>query len=693
MTTLIVAEKPNVAKRIAEALGNATRKKRGKVSYYVLPDEDVVVASAVGHLYTVRQARPIDRYPFFDITWVSPHTYDKKMSYLKDYVRVLEELAEDADEVVNACDYDIEGSVIGYNAIALACGMDPEKARRMKFSTLTREGLVRSYESMEQTLNFPMVRAGLTRHELDWFWGMNMSKALSTSVKRLTGKYVPLSAGRVQTPTLYFINEKEKEIERFVPTPYWILDIHFQKDGQQVKATYPEKITDREKASAIYKEVNGKDGSVSEVKRTKATKNPPIPMDLGLLQSEAWGNFRFQPKRTQEVAQTLYEAGLISYPRTSSQQYPSDLGFTEILEALKKNPSYAEAAAIVLGTPLKPTKGKKTDPAHPAIYPTGLRPEKLTKDQKRLYDLVVQRFFAVFMPPSVVENITLTVGIESHPFVAKGQRIVEEGWMRFYGPYVRSSTGPLPHFDKGEHVPVDKHEKTKKMTKPPARYNPASVIKEMERLGIGTKATRANTVDILFNRGYIKGREIRITEIGKKLVETLEHYCSEIVSVELTSHFEKEMEQILASEKERVQVLEEAKRDLREIFSHFKEHEREIGSELIEALINSENENLGTCPTCGADLKVITARKTGKRFVGCSNYPTCKTSYPLPQKGTINFAPETCAECGAPMLKGRRGRSSCINMSCPSKEKREEGEREKKEEKEAATKAKQPSEG
>ena len=211
----------------------------------------------------------------------------------------------------------------------------------------------------------------------------------------------------------------------------------------------------------------------------------------------------------------------------------------------------------------------------------------------------------------------------------------------------------------------------------------------MERLGIGTKATRANTVDILFNRGYIKGREIRITEIGRKLVETLEHYCKEIVSVELTSHFEGEMEQILASEKERGQVLDEAKRDLREIFAHFKKHEREIGSELIEALINSENENLGTCPACGADLKVITSKTTSKRFVGCSNYPKCKTSYPLPQKGTINFSPETCTECGAPMLKGRRGRSSCIDLSCPSNEKREEAE--KKEEKGTVKKTEQAS--
>ncbi len=671
MTTLIVAEKPNVAKKIAEALGDAKRKKKGKVSYYILPDEDITVASAVGHLYSLRQARPIDKYPFFDIVWVSPFEYDKKMAYLKDYVRILEDLAQDADEVVNACDYDIEGSVIGYNAITHACKMDPEKAHRMKFSTLTKDELIASYEQRENTLNFPMAMAGLTRHELDWYWGINTSKALSTSVKRVSRKYVLLSAGRVQTPTLFFLSEREKEIGAFVPTPYWLLDILFEKNGMPVKASYPKKITKKEVADAIFKEVKGRNGVVSELKKTRNKKKTPTPMDLGVLQSEAWGNFKYLPKRTQEIAQTLYEAGCISYHRTSSQKLPKSLGFEKILSMLKKNPLYAASAAKVLQTPLLPVQGKKDDPAHPAIYPTGIRPEKITKDQEKLYDLIVQRFFAVFMPDAQVENTTVTIAVNTHPFVARGQRMIEKGWLEFYGKYTRSSADELPSFSKGEDITIQTHDKTRKMTKPPARFNPASVIKEMESLGIGTKATRANIVDTLYQRGYIKGREITVTEIGQTLVSTLAKYSPEIVSVALTKHFEEDMELILDSKKDRETVLSEAKVQLRAILGTFKKKENEIGAELFTAIKNSENENLSKCPKCGKDLKVVVSRSTKKRFIGCSNYPECKTSYPLPQKGIVEFSSEICPECGSPMIKGRRGMSTCVNMDCPGKKKPE----------------------
>jgi DNA topoisomerase-1 len=334
---------------------------------------------------------------------------------------------------------------------------------------------------------------------------------------------------------------------------------------------------------------------------------------------------------------------------------------------LKQNPAYATSAAKVLQTPLSPVQGKKDDPAHPAIYPTGILPDKLTKDQEKLYDLIVQRFFAAFMPDAEVENTTVTVTVGGHPFVARGQRTLEQGWLEFYGKYTRSSAEELPSLAKDEHIAILAHEKTKKMTKPPARYNPASVIKEMETLGIGTKATRANIVDTLYQRGYIKGREITVTEIGQKLVSTLEKYCPEIVSVELTKHFEEDMEHILDSKKDRETVLSEAKTRLREILGVFRKKETEIGTELLTALRNSENENLGKCPKCGKDLRVVVSRSSKKRFIGCSNYPSCKTSYPLPQKGLVEFSPELCPECGSPMIKGRRGMTTCVNMDCPGK--------------------------
>jgi DNA topoisomerase-1 len=666
MTTLIIAEKPNVAKRIASSLGEAKAHKKGRAKYYSIDEKGILIASAVGHLYSLRQARPIDKYPFFDIKWTSPGEYDDKMRYIDQYIKVLRDLSSESDDIVNACDYDLEGSVIGYNAIVHACKGDPQKAMRMKFSTLTKEELVRSFEKRERRLNFPMVEAGLTRHMLDWYWGMNTSKALSSSVKKRSGKYVPLSAGRVQTPTLLFINEREKRIEAFVPSPYWLLNVFFTKGGADVKAVYPTKITEKKRADEIFSAVEGKDGLVKKVTKRKKKVPTPIPFDLGLLQSEAWNNFKFLPKRTQEVAQNLYESGYISYPRTSSQKLPKSLGLKKIVESLAQDPRYAKDATRVLGTPLRPNQGKKDDPAHPAIYPTGVRVEKLNKDEERLYDLIVCRFLSVFMADALVESAKAEIDIEGHVFVAEGKRIIESNWMSFYGKYSNNKDDPLPELEEGEHVPIDKHEKLKKMTKPPARYNPASAVKEMENLGIGTKATRANIIDTLYKRNYIKGREIRITPIGRRLVETLEKYCREIVSVELTNHFEKEMEMILTSEKSMDTVLDEAKEKLRETFVNFKESESQIGKELLTAIVDSQNENLGKCPECGGELRVVISKSTNKRFIGCSNYPKCKTSYPLPQRGSVSFSEKRCPECDSPMLQSGR-RTVCINLECPSK--------------------------
>jgi len=485
-------------------------------------------------------------------------------------------------------------------------------------------------------------------------------------VKKRSGKYVALSAGRVQTPTLLFINEREKKIEAFVPTPYWLLNIYFNKDGADVKATYQSKITDKKVASDIFAETDGKDGTVAKVAKRKKKVPTPIPFDLGLLQSEAWNNFKFLPKRTQEMAQNLYEAGYISYPRTSSQKLPKSLDLRKIVESLSRDPRYARNAKKVLETPLKPKEGKKDDPAHPAIYPTGVTVEKLNKDEERLYDLIVCRFLSVFMPDALVENVSVTIDIEGNPFLADGRTVLEPNWMSSYGKYSNNKDAPLPALKEGERVAIDKHEKLKKMTKPPARYNPASAVKEMENLGIGTKATRANIVDTLYKRDYIKGREIKITPLGRRLVETLEKYCRDIVSVELTNHFENEMDMILTSEKSMDVVLGEAKEQLRSIFTNFRKSEAKIGKELLSAIADSQNENLGSCPKCGGELRVVVSKATNKRFIGCSNYPKCKTSYPLPQKGSVSFSEKRCPDCDSPMLVNRR-RTVCINMECASK--------------------------
>lgn len=661
---LVIAEKPNVAERIASSLGKARKKKKGKVSYFEL--DDITIASAVGHLYGVKQASPSADYPLFDMKWAPAYTIGKNNAYTKEYIDVLKSLSKNVGTIVCATDYDIEGAVIGYTAILYACGSDLKKAKRMKFSTLTNSELKNAFENLLD-MDVEMIEAGLTRHELDWLWGMNTSKALTASVKRAAGWFKLLSAGRVQTPTLDFLVKREEEIGRFKPQPFWTLFVSFTKNGMMVIADYPEKIFDKSLAEGIYRDCQGKDGLIKSIEKEEYSRPPPIPFDLGLLQSEAYRSFGFIPKKTQEIAQRLYENGYISYPRTSSQKLPESLEFKKIIESLSRRFPLAQE---ILKTPLKPRQGKKEDPAHPAIYPTGELPKKISAEEEKLYDLIVSRFLAVFAPPSKHESTKLTISMGAHDFTASGRKTLFEGWMKYY-KYSESEDILLPHLSVGERIILDSVNLEEKETKPPSRFNPSSVIRQMEKLGIGTKATRASILDILYGRKYIEdllGRQIAVTSLGKKIIEALESNCPRIVSVKLTRFFEREMELIQKRQKTRGEVLAEAELELKRIFTEFKAEEEAIGKTIVDAL--SEKKVVGICPSCKGDLQINYSSKNKSRFIGCSNYPNCKVTYPLPSKGRIAFKADTCDACGAPVIKGKI--EYCVNPECPKLRKQEE---------------------
>ncbi|AEK72640.1 DNA topoisomerase I [Thermococcus sp. 4557] len=711
MVTLIIAEKPNVARKIAYALaeGKPVRKTIGKVGYYEFTRDGkrIIVAPAVGHLFSLAPKVKTYGYPIFDIEWVPVYVAEKGKSYAKDYIKALATLAKRADEFVVACDYDTEGEVIGYTALKYACGIDPSRAKRMKFSALTKKDLLKAWYNLEPTINFGMADAGIARHVLDWYWGVNLSRALTSAIKRASGKWQVLSTGRVQGPTLKFLVDREKEIQNFKPTPYWVIKMLLEKNGEQYTAVYEkERILDEDEAKRIVEEAKKGPAFVEKVEVKQQKRNPPVPFDLGTLQREAYSAFGYSPKKTLELAQKLYERGLTSYPRTSSQKLPKNLNFRPILQNLAKLPEYKPFAHELLGKErLKPVEGKKEDPAHPAIYPTGElpKPGDLTKDEQNLYDLIVRRFLALFMEPAVREIMKVVINSNSHRFILGGARTVKEGWLKVYGKYVKFDEVILPAFKEGEPVKVIQIKREKKKTKPPARYSPAAVIKRMEDLGIGTKATRAQILETLYSRGYIEGkRKIKVTPLGMRVVEALEKNVPDIVSVELTKAFEEKMAEIMAGKADREDVIEESKNQLIKILKVFKEKELDIGKMLMETTgtgattsktaarkagavkeLSGEEEKavkkavdggerrkeplvLGKCPKCGGDLVVRYNRKTGKRFVGCSNWPKCNVTYPLLQRGEIIPTDKTCCG-GAPVVKIReKGREYeiCVDMNC-----------------------------
>ncbi|MBC7131089.1 DNA topoisomerase I, partial [Candidatus Bathyarchaeota archaeon] len=456
--TLIITEKPDAARRIATALdknGKAKKRTINGVPFYVADrGKEIVVVPALGHLYTVAEERAgRNYYPVYTFRWVPRYFAERKAKQIRVWLEVISKLAEDAEDFIDACDYDIEGSLIGYCILRYACGNKEKKAKRMKYSTLTKSELEESYNNLLPTLDFGLIQAGRTRHEIDWLYGINLSRALTIAAKDWSGIYSTISTGRVQGPTLNFLVVREKEIRSFVPTPYWEIKAEIEINGEIFEAEYEKApIEIRKEAEAVVRYCSGKDGEIEKIEIRKFRQMPPIPFDIGSLQTEAYGLFGYTPRRTLDIAQRLYLDALISYPRTSSQKLPPSINYKEILKNLGRVPGYKKLASDLLSKDeLKPHEGKKEDPAHPAIYPTGNLPERpLSEPEKRIWDLVVRRFMAVFGEPAIRQTAKVRVNINGHRFYLRGRQTVKEGWLRFYEPYVRSKEVILPRIEEGE---------------------------------------------------------------------------------------------------------------------------------------------------------------------------------------------------------------------------------------------------
>ena len=679
MYELVVTEKPAASKKLADALAdhNPVKKSINQVPYYELErkGKNIVVGCAVGHLYTLAEKKKTWQYPVFDIEWKPTSSVRKGVSYTKKYLDVLKKLSKEAKEFTVATDYDIEGEVIGLNVIKYACNQ--KDAFRMKFSTLTKPDLIRAYEKKNKTLDWGQANAGLTRHELDWYYGINLSRALTESIKSI-GSFKVMSSGRVQGPSLKIIVDREKEILAFKPEPFWLISLNGNVKNGKIEAWHEkDKFWKKEEAEKVIENTKKKKAVIKGIEKTEFKQLPPFPFDLTALQIEAYRCFKISPKETLAIAQELYIGGFISYPRTSSQKLPKEIDYRNILESLKQ---YTNLASYLLKKKLRPNEGNKTDPAHPSIYPTGIIP-KISGRELKIYDLIVKRFMAVFGDSAIRETNTIKIDCNKEIFIAKGTRTKEKGWHIFYMPYVKLEEEELPKTEKNEEVENTKIKLHDKETSPPKRYTPASIIKELEKKNLGTKATRAQIIDTLFQRDYTKGTPIEATKLGIRIVETLEKYCPRILDEKLTRHFEEEMEEIREGKKKNKEVLDEAKDVLKKILKEFKEQEKKIGQGLLEAERETllKEKTIGKC-RCGGTLLIRKGRFG--RFIACDKYPTCKVTFKLPINGKVVTSDKICSHCSYPMIKiikNRRTQELCINKDCPSKKIKGEAENEEKE--------------
>jgi DNA topoisomerase-1 len=665
---LVLAEKPKVAEKIAKALGeegNIVRKAYNGVSYYETTHGgiELVIAPAVGHIYTLVEKEKSHTYPVFDIEWVPAYRASKKADYTKQYVELIQKLAKKADTFVSACDYDIEGSTIAYNVFRFATTI--REGRRMKFSALTNEDIISAYENSSD-FDYNNAYAGETRHILDWYYGINLSRALMSAM-RAASRYRVLSIGRVQGPALEVICRLERDIRAFVPTPYWELSAIIK--GSEFLHMQGRFLEENDAKSAMDRTRDN--GSVKAIEKKEQAIQPNPNFDLTSLQVEAYRLFKFSPSRTLELAQTLYEASLITYPRTSSQKIPASINLQSILQALSTHHEYASLTKTIMSNKwTKPVQGKKDDPAHPAIHPTGQK-GKIDGAETQLYDLIVRRFLAAFAPEAKKARVRIIVESGGEQYSASGSRIVEKGWIEFYGPHYTSEDIELPQFSEGEKVSLEDRKKTKKETKPPKRYTQASLVSELEDRHLGTKATRSVIVDTLFKRGYVDGKSLEVSDFGLKVCDVLEKYAPEILDEQLTRKLEDEMEGIQDGKVEKEKVILEGKEILSNILSKWKTNEAKIGKELLEALRVTEQQEsiLGPCDKCGKMLRII-HMKDKRQFIGCYGYPACRNTYPLPYGALVKPANRSCPDCSKPMVSVKKGRTHytmCVDPNCPSK--------------------------
>ena len=677
MNKLIIAEKPSVALRVALSLGD-TQPKRYNVNgigYFEVDngEDTLFIVAAAGHLFTLQQKdKEKKELPIFDIEWIPSYKVNESSYFTKKYLDTITEISRRCTFFINACDFDLEGTVIGTNILKQVINnnvnteLKSTTIGRMRFSTTTKPDLIKAYESIEG-FDFNNFYAGEARHILDWMWGINLSRALMNSLFTIGIRKV-LSIGRVQGPTLSILAKRENEIKNFVSKPLWKL---FIKIGTLELENKKGSIFDKKEAEiALQKTKSGK-AIVAELDVKEELHAPFPPFDLTSLQLEASRVFRIDPSRTLALAQALYERSYISYPRTSSQKLPYTLNLKKILADIAKNERYSDSAnKLVQSNRVKPHEGAKQDEAHPAIYPTGEFPKKLTPEEEKIYDLIVKRFLACFAEYSKGERTTVKITVNEEEYTATGEVLKEKGWITYYEPYYKPKELEIPKLEKGKEIALDDIYMNEGKTEPPNRYGKAGLISLLEKKELGTKATRASIIDTLFDRGYITNSRIEVTGFGMSVYTALNDYCSEILDEDMTRKLEEDMEKVAKGLLNEQQIIDEGKDLIKKIIDDFKKNGNEIGNALAKGLKESEKSNiLGKCNKCGGDL-VMRRSKIGKAFVGCATWPKCNNTYPLPQYAKIIPLNKVCEKCGTPKVKVfSKGKvfEMCLDTNCETK--------------------------
>jgi DNA topoisomerase I len=677
---LIISEKANAAKKISQFLaeGSVKEGKHRSVPHHTFTwkGEECVSVGLKGHVLNPEYPEEYSNWQKVEPSELIDAEILKSVSE-KGVANAVRSLAKKADRVVIATDFDREGELIGVEALSLAFEANPklvDHVERARFSALTKGEVTRAFENLVE-VSRELANAGEARQDIDLIWGATLTRWVSRATKRYGSAF--LSVGRVQSPTLALIAERERERRAFVPEPYWELVATLRNGGDPFSVHHAHGRF-KEEAEARKAHQNLTDtATVTEVRQKSATRPPPTPFNTtGFLTAAA--SLGIGPSRAARIAEDLYTDGYISYPRTDNTVYPRSLDLREILGHLKRVEGAGAHAERLLGAKkLSPTRGKRETTDHPPIYPTGYASRKaLREDQWKIYQLVVRRFLATLSAPAKTLRTTLRFESGGEPLTTSGTVVTEEGWLGVYY-YGRRADEELPALSEGDEVEVVEREVLSKETQPPARYGQGRLIRIMEDLGLGTKATRPSIIQNLYDRGYVHDDPLVPTETGMAVAQALKDFASEIATHEMTAELERSMDAISEGRVSKDSVVDESRDVLRQVYEHLTNSQEEFADIVWNGIRGDET--LGPCPNCGRNLIVRRNRRSGKRFVGCEGYPECRVTFPLPQRGDIIPLGTQCDACGSPEIKvvgKKRPWITCINMDCPKKQEQREAAKE-----------------
>lgn len=639
--TLIIAEKPSVANDIAKSLGGFTKHDE----YF--ESDDYVLSSAIGHLVEIAAPEEHDvkrgKWSFANLPMIPPYFALNPIAKTESRLKLLNKLLKrkDVGAIINACDAGREGELIFRLIVQYAKAKQPIK--RLWLQSMTPGAIRDAFHHLRDDGDMlPLADAARCRSEADWLIGINGTRAMTAFNSKEGGFYLT-TVGRVQTPTLSIVVEREEKIKQFQPRDYWEVKAEFVcaagiYEGRWLDTAFKKNETDPEQraerlwskaaAESIVAACRGKAGAVSEESKPSTSMAPAL-FDLTSLQREANARFGFSAKNTLGLAQALYEKHkVLTYPRTDSKHLPEDyLGTVkQTLESLGEINNYYPFSAQILNNQwVRPNKRifdntKISD--HFAIIPTGQLPKSLSEPEQKLYDMVVRRFMAIFFPAAEYLVTTRFTEVSGHQFKTEGKILTNPGWLAVYGkeavdPNAKEgeNNGTLVPVAAGEKVKTDKVEGHGLVTKPPARYSEATLLSAMEGAGklvddeglrdamagkgLGTPATRAAIIEGLLNEKYLirEGRELIPTAKAFQLMTLLRGLgVAELTAPELTGEWEFKLAQMERGGISRDEFMREIAQMTQTIVKRAKEYDNDT--------IPGDYATLKTpCPNCGGMVK------------------------------------------------------------------------------------------